>query len=878
MVKYLSGRQKLRPSDKLTEDRYQYLGLDQAEPNLADPATSPGVPSGLQYQLVAVTGYEGRRYWVPVGGSLQPGAITVFDEGTPVSSASSITQMNFVGAAVTAQVSLQNPSGHPGIAATVTVIPVNVGDSPPNTPTPNEGELWWESDTGDLYIYYNDGSSAQWVMANAGGRGITGDKGETGDKGQKGEVGLTGAQGAKGQKGEIGIGQKGEVGDKGQKGEIGVGSKGDKGAPGADGNDGSDGDKGQKGELGTKGDKGDGSAGGASVTISDNAPSSPNNGDLWWESDTFDLHVYYQDGTSNQWVSITSNAALKGEKGDKGQKGEVGDKGQKGEIGTKGDKGEIGSTGGTGGTGAKGQKGEIGATGAAGSAAAKGQKGEVGSTGGTGSAGDKGSTGDKGDKGAPSTVAGDKGQKGEIGTAGDKGATGAGDKGQKGEEGPQGGGAPVGQIVAWSGSAGSLPSGYFLCDGSAISRSTYAALFSIVGTTHGSGNGSSTFNIPDLRDRFVVGASNSTGDTTYPGVSPGATGGSANAVLVSHTHNLQNHVHGVNLTSNNPGDHDHNVDVLAEFASTHGTWQTGGGYRQVHTGGTHRKPITSDAGGHTHTVSGNTGTPSTNTTDTLGESATNKNLPPYYSLAYIIQYAQGGSTAKGQKGEQGATGSGGSTGDKGQKGEAGDKGAASSVQGPAGDKGQKGEVGAQGSGGSAGSDGAKGQKGELGADGGSGADGSDGDKGQKGEVGAGQKGQKGDDNSTKGQKGEVGSITAAIPSGGIIIWSGASNAIPSGWYLCNGQNSTPDLRNRFIVGAGSGYSVGNTGGSADATLVSHSHSVRIGQSEDAGDRTLAYHDDSSGYTNETGLVNSNGSSATNANLPPYYALCYIMKS
>ncbi len=246
MVKYLSGRQKLRPSDKLTEDRYQYLGLDQAEPNLADPATSPGVPSGLQYQLVAVTGYEGRRYWVPVGGSLQPGAITIFDEGTPVSSASSVTQMNFVGAAVTAQVSLQNPSGHPGIAATVTVIPVNVGDSPPNYPTPNEGELWWESDTGDLYIYYNDGSSAQWVMANAGGRGITGDKGASGDKGQKGEVGLTGAQGAKGQKGEVGIGQKGEVGDKGQKGEIGVGSKGDKGAPGSNGNDGSDGDKGQK--------------------------------------------------------------------------------------------------------------------------------------------------------------------------------------------------------------------------------------------------------------------------------------------------------------------------------------------------------------------------------------------------------------------------------------------------------------------------------------------------------------------------------------------------------------------------------------------------------------------------------------------------------
>ena len=105
MPKYLSGRQKLRPSDKLTEDRYQYLGLDQAEPNLADPLTSPGVPGGTQYQLVAVAGYDGRRYWVPVGGAVIPGAITVFDENNPVSSASSITQLNFVGAAVTANVS-----------------------------------------------------------------------------------------------------------------------------------------------------------------------------------------------------------------------------------------------------------------------------------------------------------------------------------------------------------------------------------------------------------------------------------------------------------------------------------------------------------------------------------------------------------------------------------------------------------------------------------------------------------------------------------------------------------------------------------------------------------------------------------------------------
>ena len=632
MPKYLSGRQKLRPSNKLTEDRYQYLGLDQAEPNLADPLTSPGVPGGTQYQLVAVAGYDGRRYWVPIGGSLQPGAITIFDEGTPVSSASSITQMNFVGAAVTARVGVQNPSGHPGIAATVTVIPVTVGENPPNTPTPNNGELWWESDTGDLYVYYNDGDSAQWVMANSGGRGLTGDKGEVGpkgDKGQKGEIGNTGSQGDKGEKGAPST----VAGDKGQKGEIGIGQKGepstvkgDKGQKGEIGADGNDGAAGQKGE------KGDGSAGGAQVTISDTAPTSPTpaNGDMWWESDTFDLHVYYEDGSSNQWVSITSNAALKGEKGDKGQKGDKGDKGQKGEIGSKGEKGEIGNTGGTGGTGAKGQKGEIGATGATGAAAAKGQKGEVGAAGSSGSAGDKGSTGDKGDKGAPSTVAGDKGQKGEIGATGSGGSTGAdGDKGQKGEEGPQGGGAPVGQIVAWSGSAGSLPTGYFLCDGSAISRTTYAALYSIVGTTHGSGNGSSTFNIPDLRDRFVLGASNSTGDSTYPGVSPGAIGGYTDTFIPEHTHTFSgssSHSHTVN-------NHTHSFSS----SHTHG-FTTGGGGSHTHNllynhgafGGS--SGAVTPRSGNTPVVPGISGRVSTE-----GSSATNANLPPYYALCYIMK-------------------------------------------------------------------------------------------------------------------------------------------------------------------------------------------------------------------------------------------------
>ena len=65
------------------------------------------------------------------------------------------------------------------------------------------------------------------------------------------------------------------------------------------------------------------------------------------------------------------------------------------------------------------------------------------------------------------------------------------------------------------------------------------------------------------------------------------------------------------------------------------------------------------------------------------------------------------------------------------------------------------------------------------------------------------------------------------------MWSGATSAVPSGWVLCDGQNSTPDLRNKFIVGASDstgdtsypGVSPGATGGSADATLVSHTHNL-----------------------------------------------------
>jgi hypothetical protein len=151
-------------------------------------------------------------------------------------------------------------------------------------------------------------------------------------------------------------------------------------------------------------------------------------------------------------------------------------------------------------------------------------------------------------------------------------------------------------------------------------------------------------------------------------------------------------------------------------------------------------------------------------------------------------------------------------------------------------------------------------------------------------------------------------VAASFPSGGIIMWSGSVASIPSGWVLCNGSNSTPDLRNRFIVGAGSTYAVDATGGSADAIVVSHTHTATSTVTDPGHFHTTtwsnindfnqgsvsppgaeAFPDDNTGTftinTNSktTGITvattnASTGSSGTNANLPPYYALCFIMRT
>ena len=104
------------------------------------------------------------------------------------------------------------------------------------------------------------------------------------------------------------------------------------------------------------------------------------------------------------------------------------------------------------------------------------------------------------------------------------------------------------------------------------------------------------------------------------------------------------------------------------------------------------------------------------------------------------------------------------------------------------------------------------------------------------------------------------SPVGGVPTGGIIMWSGATNNIPSGWALCDGNNSTPNLQDRFIVGAGNSYAVNATGGSASGTTSTDSQAAN-GSSYDGAN-----------------IGNLNRHTHDYDNLPPYYALAYIIKT
>ena len=224
----------------------------------------------------------------------------------------------------------------------------------------------------------------------------------------------------------------------------------------------------------------------------------------------------------------------------------------------------------------------------------------------------------------------------------------------------------VGEVSMYSGA--SAPTGWLICDGSAVSRTTYSDLFTVVSTTYGVGDGATTFNLPDLQGNFVIGKSGS--------YALAATGGSKDAVAVNHGHSdtfsvasSGSHGHSDSFAIGTTGStHTHGVSVaggslydLEAIAIAGGFPTTGGGtpgYMWNAVNGTGRLPnssslwdngaltvtTTTASSTHTHNITGSvtTGgehahTVSGSVTSLTGEDGTDANLPPYLALNFIIR-------------------------------------------------------------------------------------------------------------------------------------------------------------------------------------------------------------------------------------------------
>lgn len=162
-------------------------------------------------------------------------------------------------------------------------------------------------------------------------------------------------------------------------------------------------------------------------------------------------------------------------------------------------------------------------------------------------------------------------------------------------------------------------------------------------------------------------------------------------------------------------------------------------------------------------------------------------------------------------------------------------------------------------------------------------------------------------------------FSGGVPLGGIIMWSGAVGAVPYGYQLCDGTNGTPDLRDRFVLGAGGAYNPGDTGGEAahvlsHAEMPSHSHgvgSLSVANRQIRGTVSMGGNGNSSGISttgvfsgtggtgtaasfgsgtvsnafqivadhdhNLSGFVTTEGAGAAHNNMPPYYALAFIQR-
>jgi len=145
---------------------------------------------------------------------------------------------------------------------------------------------------------------------------------------------------------------------------------------------------------------------------------------------------------------------------------------------------------------------------------------------------------------------------------------------------------------------------------------------------------------------------------------------------------------------------------------------------------------------------------------------------------------------------------------------------------------------------------------------------------------------------TDGSSASWASTAASFPVGGIIMWSGAVSAVPSGWVICDGNNSTPNLTGKFVIHAdadsGGTYDVGDNaalGATGAHTLTTSEMPAHVHDYKSRGFTETPnaagsqdYSDETTNYPGGTGSTGGGGSHTHTGSLPPYYALAYIMKT
>lgn len=222
---------------------------------------------------------------------------------------------------------------------------------------------------------------------------------------------------------------------------------------------------------------------------------------------------------------------------------------------------------------------------------------------------------------------------------------------------------PIGSVEMFAGEGSAIPAGWLVCNGSAISRDGYSELFAVIGTTWGVGDGSTTFNLPDMQGRVPVGAGEGAGLTSRLLASSGGTEAHTSVVwhghfMPSHTHTAPDHMHqgpshthSISSTStsySNDTSHYHTTPIVERQQSTN----TGGGPTGYTVTGASGYTGSANAP-HYHWFSGSTNAGGTGWTTQNGATATSSggagyttyegdvavdHMPPFATLIYIIKY------------------------------------------------------------------------------------------------------------------------------------------------------------------------------------------------------------------------------------------------